>query len=89
MRRLQQLEGKHIFTIINSQKYGRRKYSGKCVEVTDLGNGFMLLGIIDRFGKFVAFSSNEIEVIEEEYSTVDEKRKNKEEQNEDATATNG
>lgn len=54
---LKQFEGKKVFVILKS----KRKYSGKIKEITEAG-----ISMIDKFGMHVWFSSEEIEVMEEE-----------------------
>lgn len=41
------------------------EYNGKCVEVHDSGNGLIWFSIVDKFGKFVTFTVDEIKVITE------------------------
>jgi len=74
MRALNKLKGKQIFAIVTTPK-GTRNYSGECVEITDLGNNIFLVGMTDKFGKFVAFNSNDIDLIEEEFKTYNDRNK--------------
>jgi hypothetical protein len=54
---LEQFEDKQVFVILKN----KRKYSGKIIEVIDSG-----VSMIDKFGMHIWFSSEEIEVMEEE-----------------------
>ena len=62
MEGLKRYEGKRVFLILKN----KRQYSGIVVEVIDLGNELQFMTINDKFGKDVSFSSNEIELIQEE-----------------------
>ena len=53
--------GKKVFIKLKSN----RNYSGVVSEVNDVGNGLIFIVIIDKFNKFVMFTSGEIEVVEE------------------------
>jgi len=64
-------EGKNAFDFyLNKRVYVRLKsgryYTGKVIEVADVGNGLIFITLIDKFNSHIVFSSNEIEVLEEE-----------------------
>jgi len=62
---------KNVFDFyLNKYTYIRLKsgryYFGKVIEVADIGNGLIFITIIDKYNSHIVFSSNELEVIEEE-----------------------
>jgi hypothetical protein len=63
---------KKIYVVLEDN----RKYSGICQEVIFLGSGYWFLTIIDKFGEYVSFSSNEIKYIETENNPKLKKEKN-------------
>jgi hypothetical protein len=69
MKAIKRFEGKNIFVSINTNS-GKRRYSGKCIEVTFMGfegdTEIFMFTIIDKFGAYVSFTNKEIEYIEEE-----------------------
>lgn len=54
-------EGKKVYIILKN----KRKYSGKVLEVESNGNLYWIT-IIDKFNNRIGFSSDEIEVMQEE-----------------------
>jgi len=54
--------GKKVFVSLKS----KRVYTGIINEVIDVGKGLYFITIKDKFKQSVTFSSNEIEVIQEE-----------------------
>ena len=64
---LKELEGKKIYTKLNSGKI----YTGIVKEVEFIGNDnndvpIYIISLIDKFGLFISFSSKEFKFIEEQ-----------------------
>ena len=54
--------GKNVYLILKSG----RQYSGKILEIEDVGNGLIFISMNDNKNHLVTFTSSEIEVIQEE-----------------------
>lgn len=58
----ERFEGKKVFISLKNNNI----YNGIVSEVADLGNGLIFISIVDKFNKWVTFSSGEIAEIREE-----------------------
>lgn len=65
---LKNLQGKNIHLILNNNW----EYNGIVDDVNDCGNGLIFISLIDKFGKFVMFSSGEIKFLETKGEKKDE-----------------
>lgn len=75
MKAMQKYEGKNVYVSLNTNS-GKRRYTGKVVEVTYMGDddsGFSLymFTITDKFGAYVSFTNKDIDFIEEEKKIED------------------
>lgn len=62
MEGFKRYEGMKVFISLKNNRF----YSGIVKEIADSGNGLIFISIIDKFGKWVTFSSGEIISIQEE-----------------------
>ncbi len=53
---------KKVFVVLKND----RRYSGKLINISDIGNGLIFLSIIDIKNHLVTFTSDEIKMIQEE-----------------------